>query len=189
MSFPDHDVEQWSGLFATFYSLVWRNPASNRAVVEHAGVGPGDRILDIGSGPGAALQRAAEIGAEVYGVDPSSSMVARAARRVPDATVLEASAENLPFPDRHFSHVWTISAFHHWAAPSVGIDEARRVLAPDGRLLIVERKLKQGKEGHGLDSTTANELSEQLSRHGFGECSVESIRARRAEYVVVVGRA
>lgn len=184
----DHDVERWSGLFATFYSLVWRNPASNRAVVEYAGVGPGDRILDIGSGPGAALQRAREMGAEVYGVDPTPSMVAKAGRRVSDATVVEGSAENLPFPDGQFSHVWTISAFHHWASPEAGIDEAHRVLAPGGQFLIVERKLKPGKDGHGLDLNRADELSAQLADHGFDDCSVETLRAKRAEYLVVAGR-
>jgi ubiquinone/menaquinone biosynthesis C-methylase UbiE len=188
LSTHEHDVERWSGLFATFYSLVWRNPASNRVVVEHAGVRPGDRVLDIGCGPGAALENARRLGAEVYGVDPSPSMVARAARRVPEATVVEGSAERLPFPDGTFSHVLAISTFHHWASQEAGIDEAHRVLAPGGRFLNVERKLKPGKDGHGLDLAGAEIVSQRLVDHGFYDCSVATLRAKRAEYVVVSGR-
>ena len=188
MSCHDHDVERWSALFATIYTLRWRSPASNRVLVEYAAVGPGDRVLDFGSGPGAALEHARAAGAEVYGVDPSPSMVKRAGRRVPGATVVEGSAERLPFADALFTHVWTISAFHHWVAPEEGIAEAHRVLAPGGRLLIVERKLKPGKGGHGFDPALATETSQQLERHGFHDCSVETIRARRAEYTVVGGR-
>lgn len=187
MSSHDHDVERWSGLFATLYALVWRNPASNRVVVEQAGLGPGDRVLDIGCGPGAALEHAVKTGAEVYGVDPSPSMVTKAGKRVPGATVVEGSAESLPFPDDTFSHVLAISTFHHWASQESGIDEVRRVLAPGGRFVNVERKLKTGKDGHGLDLARATEVSGQLAEHGFHDCSVETILAKRAEYVVVAG--
>ncbi len=187
MSSGGQEIERWSALFATLYSVFGRNPASNRVLVEHAAVGSGDRVLDIGSGPGAALEYAWAVGAEVYGVDPSPSMVKRAGRRVPDSTVVESSAENLPFPDGKFTHAWAISTFHHWASPEAGIDEARRVLAPGGLLLIVERKLKPGKDGHGLDLARANEVSRQLADHGFHDCSVEAMRAKRAEYLVVSG--
>lgn len=184
-----HDVERWSGLFSAIYSLIWRNPASNRVVVERAGIGPGDTILDVGCGPGAALEHAAAAGAEVYGVDPSPSMVARAAKRAADATVVEGSAESLPFPDDMFSHVLAISTFHHWASPESGIDEVYRVLARGGRFLNVERKLKPGKDGHGLDRAGADALASKFAEHGFHDCSVETIRAKRAEYVIVSGGA
>jgi ubiquinone/menaquinone biosynthesis C-methylase UbiE len=187
LSTPEHDIERWSGLFAAFYSLVWRNPASNRVVIEHAGVGPGDRVLDIGCGPGAALESAARSGAEVYGVDPSPSMVARAGRRVPEATVVEGSAESLPFPDATFSHVLAISTFHHWASPEAGLDEVRRVLLPGGRFLNVERRLKAGKDGHGLDPAGAEVVSQQLADNGFRDCTVETLLAKRLEYLVVSG--
>ena len=184
----DHQIERWSSLRSAFYSLVFRSPASNRAVVEHAGVGPGDRVLDIGSGPGAALQHASALGAEVYGVDPTPSMVTKARRRVPNAVISEGSAEALPFEDGVFSHVWTISAFHHWASPGTGIDEVRRVLAPGGTFLVVERQLRPGKDGHGFDLAHARDVSDQLADHGFRDSAVETIHARRARYFVVSGR-
>jgi ubiquinone/menaquinone biosynthesis C-methylase UbiE len=189
LSTHQHDIERWSGLRATLYSLIWRNPVSNRVVVEYAGVGPGDRVLDIGCGPGAALESASRLGADVYGVDPSPSMVARAGRRVPDATVVEGSAESLPFPDGAFSHVLAISTFHHWASQEAGIDEVHRALTPGGRFFNVERKLEPDNDGHGLDLSAAEGLSKTLADHGFHDCSVGTVRAKRVEYVVVSGLA
>ncbi|HWB88498.1 MAG TPA: methyltransferase domain-containing protein, partial [Acidimicrobiia bacterium] len=108
-------IERWSPLKALLYSLLNRSPKSNVAIVERAGLGPDDRFLDIGCGPGAALERAAATGAQVAGVDPSPSMVARAAARVHAADVRVGSAEELPFPDDHFTAVVNVASFHHWA--------------------------------------------------------------------------
>ena len=181
-------IERWSGLKVWLYSLCRANPPSNRATVVFAGVGDGDRVLDIGCGPGASLERARQTGAEVFGVDPSPGMVARAARRVPDATVVEGSAETLDFPNDYFTHVWTISSFHHWADPGQGIEQARRVLAEGGRCLIVERKLKGRRTGHGLNVEDAESLTGTISDHGFHDCRVDTIRAGRSDYLVVSGR-
>lgn len=169
--------------------MFGRDPKSNRALVAHAGVGEGDRVLDIGCGPGASLDHAHMAGAEVYGVDPSPGMVKRASRRLPYATVIEGSAEDLEFADGLFTHVWTISAFHHWADVDKGIEEAKRVLAPAGRLLVVERKLKDGKTGHGISRQDADSLAETLAEHGFDDSQVETLRAGRSDYLVVSGRA
>jgi ubiquinone/menaquinone biosynthesis C-methylase UbiE len=185
---PDEDVERWSGLRAFFYSLIaWRSK-SNAAVVAHAGVGPGDLVLDIGCGSGVSLDLARQAGAVVYGVDPSPAMVSRAARRVPQAILRQGSAEKLEFADGQFTHVWTISSFHHWADTEKGIAEAFRVLGDRGTFLIVESKLKAGKEGHGLNPSKAESLAKELADAGFQDCRVDTIRAGRAEYVVVSGK-
>jgi cyclopropane fatty-acyl-phospholipid synthase-like methyltransferase len=89
----NEEVERWSPLKAWLYSLFCRNPKSNLAAVELASLTADDRFLDVGCGPGAALENAAATGAQVAGVDPSPSMVARASERVPTADVRVASAE------------------------------------------------------------------------------------------------
>jgi ubiquinone/menaquinone biosynthesis C-methylase UbiE len=184
---PDEDVERWSGLRAFFYSLIaWRSK-SNAAVVAHAGVGPGDLVLDIGCGSGVSLDLAQKEGAVVYGVDPSPAMVARAARRVPQAILREGSAENLEFADGQFTHVWTISSYHHWADTGRGIAEAFRVLGDSGTLYIVESKLKARKHGHGLNPTDAELLAKDLADAGFQDCRIDEISAGRSEYLVVSG--
>src|SRR2546421_6530723 len=82
-----------------------------RRVLETIELRPGERLLDIGSGPGLlAFEAAAILGPEgaVDGVDPSESMLAIAARRDPAATTAApirfqaADACELPFEDGSF---------------------------------------------------------------------------------------
>ena len=182
------DIEQWSPLRAWIYSLLNRSPKSNTAVVEVASLEAGDRFLDIGCGPGAALELAAAAGAAVAGVDPSPSMVARAAKRVPTADVRVGSAEDLPFPDEHFTVVANVASFHHWADRSAGLEEALRVLAPGGRLHIMEGMVKKGKDGHGLSPRDVESLKARLLELGFAETETETVKTGwRHRYYVVTG--
>ena len=144
-------------------------------------------MLDIGCGPGVALAKARDTGATVTGIDPTPSMVKRAGASVPEATVLEGSAEYLPFDEGAFTDVWSISAYHHWAHPEPAFDQILKVLAEGGRVYLVERKLKDGKTGHGIDRGDAEELAETLAEHGFSDTSVEEMPAKTKTYLVVSG--
>jgi ubiquinone/menaquinone biosynthesis C-methylase UbiE len=148
---------------------------------------PGDRVLDIGCGPGAALEHAHSAGAQVSAVDPTPGMVKRASARVPDATVVLGSAEHLEFEDETFDIVWSLSAYHHWAYPETAFQEIQRVLRSGGRLYIVEDELRDGKTGHGLDRHDAEELSRDLGRHQFTDTRVEAMKPRRKTYLVISG--
>ncbi|MBW3667284.1 MAG: class I SAM-dependent methyltransferase, partial [Actinobacteria bacterium] len=131
---------------------------------------------------------AAASGAEVAGVDPSPSMVKRASRRVPQADVRLGSAETVPFPDDHFTVAINISSFHHWADREAGLTEILRVLAPGGRLHIVEGLLKEGKDGHGLDPNDAEVLAQKLLELGYADTHVETMKTGwRHRYMVVTG--
>lgn len=182
------EIERWSPLKVWVYSLFSRNPKSNRAAVELANLSGRDRFLDIGCGPGAALEYAIETGAEVVGLDPSPSMVARAQKRVPGARVEVGSAEELPFPDGHFTVVINVLSFHHWADREAGLREVLRVLAPAGRLHVVEGALREGKDGHGLNPTDAQLLANKLLELGYAEATTTEIKpGRRSRFVVVTG--
>ncbi len=184
-----HDeIEQWSPLKSWLYSLVNGDPKSNAEIIRIAGIGPDDRFLDVGCGPGAALARAAHAGADVAGVDPSPAMVARAARRVPGARVAVGSAEAVPFQDNAFTVAINVSSFHHWADREAGLREMRRVLEPGGRLHIVEGKIREGKDGHGLNSHQTSAVVAKLGELGYVNTTVESFKTGwRHEYVVVSG--
>lgn len=184
------DIERWSPFKAWLYSLFNRSPKSNRAAIELAALSGADRFLDVGCGPGAALEQAASTGASIAGIDPSPSMVARAAKRVPAAEVKVGSAEEIPFPDDSFSVVINIASFHHWADRDAGLREILRVLSPGGRLHIIEGMLRDGKEGHGLDATDAEILASRLGELAYTGVSVERIKPGwRHEYFVVSGSA
>lgn len=182
----DHDVEQWSPLKAFLYHLLHRNPKSNVEVVRFSGPTPEDRFLDVGCGPGAALERAVATGAAVSGVDPSASMVTRAAKRVPDADVREGSAEDIPFPDDYFTIAINVASFHHWSDREAGLREIRRVLAPGGRLHIAEGKLKNGQGGHGLSPRDAEALTAKLGELGYTNARIDTLETGwRHEHIVV----
>jgi ubiquinone/menaquinone biosynthesis C-methylase UbiE len=181
-----HEVEQWSPLKVWLYTLLHRTPKSNVAIIEYVDLGPTDRFLDVGCGPGAALEYALSTGAKVAGVDPSASMVARAAKRAPGADVEIGSAEAIPFPDDSFTVVINVASFHHWADREAGLREIRRVLAPGGRLHVVEGKLGEDQHGHGLSTQDAVVLEAKLEELGYGDLGVDTIKTdRRHEYVVV----
>lgn len=182
------EVERWSPLKAWLYSLFHRMPRSNVAVVERASLSANDRFLDVGCGPGAALEEAAARGARVAGVDPSPSMVDRASRRVPEADVRVGSAEDLPFPDDNFTVVVNVASFHHWADRDEGLREILRVLAPGGRLHVMEGMLRAGQDGHGLDPNDANVLSARLLELGYADTHIDSVETGwRHRYYIVTG--
>ena len=99
-----------------------------------AGVSAGQRVLDVGCGPGAlTAELVARVGpAGVSAVDPSESFVAAARSRNPEVDVQEASAEQLPFPDNTFDATLAQLVVHFMSDPVAGLAEMRRVTKPDG---------------------------------------------------------
>lgn len=183
------EIERWSPFKSWLYSVFSRNPRSNRAVIAMLDLGHDDRLLDIGCGPGAALDLASASGARVCGVDPSPSMVSRAASRVPAADVREGSAESIPFPDSIFTVAINIASFHHWADRDAGLREVLRVLTPGGRLHIVEAALRSGKDGHGLNDSDIASLKARLDELGYEDVSTEEMKAGWHDFHVISGSA
>ena len=99
-----------------------------------AGVSGGQRVLDVGCGPGAlTAELAARVGpAAVSAVDPSEPFVAAARARNPEVDVQQASAEQLPFPDQAFDAALAQLVVHFMSDPAAGVAEMRRVTRQDG---------------------------------------------------------
>jgi SAM-dependent methyltransferase len=101
---------------------------------ELAGVRDGQRVLDVGCGPGAlTAELVTRIGpSAVAAVDPSEPFVAAARERHPEVSVERASAERLPFPDDAFDAALAQLVVHFMSDPGAGVAEMRRVTRPDG---------------------------------------------------------
>ncbi|MCJ2134754.1 class I SAM-dependent methyltransferase [Methylobacterium sp. J-026] len=99
---------------------------------------PDKRILDIGCGGGTLAKRLTEDGAAVTGIDPGAAALAAARAAVPAARFEAATGEALPFPDASFDGAVLLNALHHVPDPAAALVEAARVLAPGGRLVVVE---------------------------------------------------
>ena len=101
-------------------------------MVEFAGVQSDDRVLDVGTGPGALIADLLKRGAVVTAVDPSPPFVEAARARYPDADVLQASAEDLPFEDGRFDVALAQLVVHFMEDAVRGIREMARVTQDGG---------------------------------------------------------
>jgi ubiquinone/menaquinone biosynthesis C-methylase UbiE len=99
-----------------------------------ARLSPGDRVLDIGCGPGAlTTELVARLGTKsVAAVDPSESFVAATHERHPGVDVRRASAEALPFRDREFDAALAQLVVHFMTDPVAGLREMARVTRREG---------------------------------------------------------
>ena len=104
------------------------------AFAERAGLRPGQRVLDVGCGPGAlTAQLVQRVGAaSVSAVDPSESFVAAIRARFPDVDVWQAAAEQLPFDDDQFDFAGAQLVVHFMTDPVAGLAELARVTRAGG---------------------------------------------------------
>ena len=103
-------------------SMTLGREGDARLAAELTDLAPGDRLLDLGCGPGAAVRFAARRGVRVTGVDPAPVMldVARRLTRRGDVTYLQGAAEAIPLPDAAATVVWALATVHHWPSLEPG---------------------------------------------------------------------
>jgi SAM-dependent methyltransferase len=137
---------------------------------------PGQRALDVGSGPGALTAVLADrLGpASVVAVDPSAPFVAAIRERLPGVTALSASAESLPFDDETFDLVAAQLVVQFMGDPLAGITELRRVARPGGIVAVNVWDFGGGRSPQsgflralkGLEPDTDDETDRTGSRRG-----------------------
>jgi ubiquinone/menaquinone biosynthesis C-methylase UbiE len=120
--------------------------AQRQRVLDLLGLRVGEHVLDVGTGPGYLTASMAEIvgsRGSVTGVDPSPSMLklTAARQRSADAAPVllrRGNAEALPFGDSTFDVVVAVQVLEYVDDVTAALLEARRVLRPGGRMLIVD---------------------------------------------------
>ena len=138
----------WARLYDFGTGLLGRRGSRLRTMLaDDLQLQPGERVLDVGCGPGRLAMVFAERVAPsgwVAGIDPSSEMIDRATARarkngVP-ASFQVGYAQQLPFADNEFDAAACTLALHHVAEDDqqTAVAEMYRVLKPEGRLLIAE---------------------------------------------------
>jgi SAM-dependent methyltransferase len=137
-------------------------------------IGPNDRVLEIGFGPGVIIGHVSKLvrTGRVAGVDPSSVMVEQAHARNSAAIregrveVRQGAAASLPFDDNTFDKVLAINSMQVWPDAMAGLREIRRVMKSGARIAL-------GFTPHSGQSRTG--LSETLAAAGFtGAKTVEN---------------
>lgn len=127
--------------FATAPSI--RNERALGLLVEAAGTGCDDTVLDVACGPGLVAAAFAARAGHVTGIDLTPAMIARAERTARDQSVANVTfrvgdVSALPFPDGSFSIVVSRFAFHHFEDPGAVLAEMRRVCRPGGRVVVCD---------------------------------------------------
>lgn len=123
----DDVAERYEAIHAPRFA----RPAAD--LIAMAGIGPGMRVLDVGTGTGIAAEAALEAGAKpVFGIDPSTGMLAVARARRPHVNVTRAVIVDLPFPDGSFDAVVANFVIPNQRNHETALADVIRVLKPGG---------------------------------------------------------
>jgi ubiquinone/menaquinone biosynthesis C-methylase UbiE len=119
------------------------NDEANRILIDMAGTGPEDKVLDVACGPGLVACTLAEVAHHVTGLDLTPAMIEQAqvrqrAKGLTNLTWIVGDAVPLSFPDASFSVVVTRYSFHHFLDPKTVLAEMVRVCRPGGRIAIID---------------------------------------------------
>jgi SAM-dependent methyltransferase len=140
-------------------------------------VKPSDRVLEIGFGPGLAIELLASQLPRgfVAGIDHSEVMVRQASKRNAEAiregrvSLQVGSASAPPAFSQPFDAIFTINSIHFWNEPEQCLAGLRTLLRPGGRVAVT----LQPRSHNATDETAriiGEELVATLERAGFSEC-------------------
>lgn len=137
-------------------------------MLEWLGRGPFKLLLDLGTGTGRTLELFADAYARGLGIDANQAMLALARGHLArggrmQAQVRHGDLYNLSLPDGVADAVVMHQVLHYLAEPGAAIAEAARVMAPGGRLLIVDFA------PHGHEFLRESQAHERL---GFADAQV-----------------
>jgi ubiquinone/menaquinone biosynthesis C-methylase UbiE len=130
--------DAWSSFYRhTFLGLSLRR--IQRVALERLRLVPGQRVLDLGCGPGDGTARLNASGGIAIGLDYSSGMLGDARKETSNrGRLVRGDAGRLPFRDGAFDKVVCTNSFHHYPDHLQALREMRRVLKTGGLLVLVD---------------------------------------------------
>jgi SAM-dependent methyltransferase len=157
-------------------------------------VQPHDRVLEIGFGPGIAIQEFARRATNglVVGVDHSEVMVRQARKRNTAAVragrvdLRLGSAEALPGFDAPFDKILAVNSLLFWDDPVARLKELHDRLRPGGQIAIVYQPRGPGSTNE-VAARTGQEIAEHFATVGLTGVRVETLALQPTAVVCVLG--
>jgi ubiquinone/menaquinone biosynthesis C-methylase UbiE len=157
-------------------------------------INPDDRLLEIGYGPGFAIELLSKIAFNgfVAGVDHSEVMVRQASKRndraIRDGRVelRLGSTSDLPKFNDHFDKIITINSIHFWDEPIDCLKKLRELLRPGGLIAVT----LQPRSRSATDATTkeiGKEVAMNLERAGFTQIRLEIKKTKPVSVACALG--
>ncbi len=151
-----HLVSSWdTELYEARHNFVWR---MGEGVVELLDPQPGERILDLGCGPGQLTNKISESGAQVVGLDASPSMLGQARQNFPNLRFVLQNAASITF-NNEFDAVFSNAALHWMLDPVAVVRAVSKALKPGGRFVA-----EMG--GKGNIQTIVSAIHSVVSKYG-----------------------
>lgn len=141
-------------------------------VLDHAMVGAGARVIDVGCGTGIvaiAAHRLVGVHGRVVGTDPNEGMLAVARRSEPSIDWRAAAAESLPFDQKSFDHTVSQFAAMFFTDRPAALEEMARITVPGGTVSIATWA--------GLDRTPGYDAMVALIDDELGDAAANALRA------------
>jgi SAM-dependent methyltransferase len=189
----------WPGRIAGL--LMAKGADDDRWLVDLLDLQPDDRVLEVGFGPGVAIELIAAWATRglVAGVDPSDVMVREATKRnrqpvqAGRVQLLQGIAAELPFPDSSFTKALALHSIYFWPSVEDGLRELYRVLSPAGRLAIGVRMYdphagRLNPSRYGLTDDQVEDIKSALQHVGFRDVETQRRVLRRETITAILAR-
>src|SRR6478735_2092258 len=120
-----------------------RNQQALDRIVQWAGTGPDDTVLDVACGPGLLACAFARVAKHATGIDMTPAMLEQARKTqqeqgLKNLSWLPGNVYSLPFPPEQFSIVSSRFVFHHLQDPLAALKEMKRACKPGGRIVVAD---------------------------------------------------
>ena len=137
LSFKEFELQGWESVAGAYHERFGKFTSQiASALIDKAILQPKDKVLDVACGPGYTAAFALEKGADVIGIDFASAMIEEAQATYPEINFQVMDAEELQFDDQSFDSVFMNFGILHFANPEHVIQEAFRVLKPNGKFFF-----------------------------------------------------
>ncbi len=195
-------IRHWAPLYeaAGWLMSFGQISAIRKHSIAVAELKPGERVLDVGCGPGSlTIPASRKVGKDgkAAGIDASPEMIEvarrKAAKQGVEIDFRVAPIEALPFDDGEFDAVLSSLMLHHLPddVKAQGLGEVRRVLKPGGRLIAIDiagghgpLSFLMGAFGHKLPRDYSEQLQTMMRTAGFE--SVEEVKGKKLHQLAFI---